>query len=520
MNRYAVRPVTARQLPAPSAFAQVRQRAAGAPTAAPRGVLRAKPPVAAQSDGSHPLADAALTQALGRRARAIDSAFAAIEPTLKSLALAQFEDGFAERAASRLGALLGVRLPADVLAADWDRPLDVPRLSARLVVAIFAELAAREFDRSLARLADGEDAEALIRRFGFHAIDITPCADGRLSGVVDYILRLPPAIVAYRTSCAGALFDVEQALNQWETVELRRWREGVPNTADAPTRYLKIGVYHRSSANPGTDGCAAHGSNDALAAGALLARLTQFAQAVERTHCCGASIATLLIGVDTDTDAIRVHVPDAAGRIDTGRFLDNIQLYEQTRMLGRAAAKEAIRLAVAACAGVAPDDGPTEGIRWLCAYLLKNNIGQIDAVRAWHGGAYGDGGHAERLIIVGDPIDDVQLRNVAFQSQMDTVEEGAADLEVGIGLLRHRHEPLRRAVPVLVHCTYDARVPGAEERATQRAVRLRSAIEARYAPLVAKGTLYVEAMVRPRGVAAFTAVPAVGCACDHPETAR
>jgi carboxysome shell carbonic anhydrase/carboxysome peptide A len=364
------------------------------------------------------------------------------------------------------------------------------------VLGTFCRLIEREFDRTLAVRSDGEDAETLIRRFGFHAIDVTPCADGRLSGVIDYILRIPPAVVAYRKSFAGAMFDVLESLGHWETVELRRWREAKPNSADENTRFLKIGVYHYSSVDPAHQGCAAHGSDTARAGSALLERLQQFAGAVQQTHCCGAQVGTLLIGVDTDTDAIRMHVPDAAGAMSIDRRIDNLALYESTRALGREAAKEAIRTAVAECAGVSVDDPHTEGMRWLCAYLLKNNIGEIDAVRAWHGGAYSDRGHTEQLIVVGDAVEDVQLRNLAFQAQMDTVEEGASDLDIGVSILRGLHEPRGLAVPILVHLRYDARIPGAQERAVQRAHRLQTAIAARYAALVDSGRLVVRSVVR------------------------
>jgi carboxysome shell carbonic anhydrase len=303
-------------------------------------------------------------------------------------------------------------------------------------------------------------------------------------------------VVVSRQSYAGALFDVEETLRRWETVELRRWREGQPNSAQAGTRYLKIGVYHFSSADPGNEGCAAHGSDAGRAANALLERLANVELAVARTHCCEAAVATLLVGVDTDTDAIRVHVPDGRGQMTAERYVDNYALYEQTRVMSREAAKTAIRAAVAACAGVAVEDGATEGMRWLCGYLLKNNIGQIDAVRAWHGGAYADRGHTERLIVVGDPVDDVQLRNLAFQAQMGTLEEGAADLDVGLRILSKLHAPHGLAVPVLVHFRYDPRIPGSHGRALDRARRLRAAIASRYASQAGSGRLYVGAFTR------------------------
>jgi carboxysome shell carbonic anhydrase len=454
----------------------------------------------------HPLADSAIALGLRHRADEIEAAFAAIEPALRGLAPSQFSDNFPALAGAQLRAQLGLEIPETALQSSWAAPLDMRSLYARCVIATFCRLVARGFDRDLARYSDGESAEALIHRWGFHAIDITPCADGRLSGVVDYILRVPPAVVAYRKSYAGAMFDVGESLRHWEEVELRRFREAQPNPADAPTRFLKIGVYHYSSLDPHHEGCAAHGSNTAHAAGALLEKLCQFEQAVCHTHG-DASAATLLVGVDTDTDAIRVHVPDAAGKASVDRVVDNHDMFAQTQTLPREAAKDFIRQAVAACAGVSADDSQTEGMRWFCGYLLKNNIGQMDAVRTTHGGAYADAGHTEKLIVVGDAIDDVQLRNLAFQAQMNTVEEGAADLDIGIKILKGLNLPRGFAVPVLAHFGYDARIPGAEQAAQTRAQRLRAAILSRHAQLADKGQLFVQAMVRAHGEATLAAIP-------------
>ena len=90
----------------------------------------------------------------------------------------------------------------------------------------------------------------------------------------------------------------------------------------------------------------------------------------------------------------------------------------------------------------------------------------------------------------------MQTRNVFFQAQMDTLEEGGADLDIGVRILRGLHEPRSSAVPVLVHVRFDARMPGAEGRARRRAARLRDAILTRYASLAGRGLLHVEAVVR------------------------
>ncbi len=449
--------------------------------------------------GGHPLAEPALSDALKQRAEEIAAAFELIEPVLRRLAPRQFDDDFPEQAHRELADSLGVDIPAAELESSWSSPLNLGRIHARCVLGTFRNLVEREFDRNLALVEEGESTEVLIRRFGFHAVDITACADGRLGGVVDFILRVPPAVVVWHDSYAGAMFDVEDALHRWESVELRRWREGWPNDASEPTRYLKIGLYHFSSVDPRHQGCAAFGSDQVRAATALLARLQELEGAVESTQCCAASVATLLVGVDTDTDAIRVHVPDAAGETDVDRFVSSATLYEQTASLEREAAKEFIRHAVADCAGVDAADAATEGMRWLCGYLLKNNIGQVDAVRGWNGGRYADSGHAEQLVVAGDAIDDVQLRNLTFQAQMGTLEEGAVDLDVGIEVLGRTNAAQGLAVPVLVHVDYDERIPGAGARAQARARRLAAAIETRYAGAAGPAGLVTQGVVRARG---------------------
>lgn len=492
------------------AAAWSRQGAAATVTSPPGQAARNGEFTLSLPAGGHPLAEPALSAALKQRAEEIAAAFALIEPVLRRLAPRQFDDGFPEQAHRELANSLGVDIPAAELEPSWSTPLDLGRIHARCVLGTFRNLVERDFDRDLALLEEGESAEVLIRRFGFHAVDITACADGRLAGAVDFILRVPPAVVVWRDAYAGAMFDVEDALHRWEAVELRRWREGWPNDASEPTRYLKIGLYHFSSVDPRNQGCAAFGSDTARAATALLARLQEFEGAVESTQCCEASVATLLVGVDTDTDAIRVHVPDAAGGIDVDRYVSSATLYEQTASLEREAAKEFIRHAVADCAGVDAADAATEGMRWLCGYLLKNNIGEVDAVLGWSGGTYADAGHGEKLVVAGDAIDDVQLRNLTFQAQMDTLEEGAVDLDIGIKVLGGTNGPHGLAVPVLVHVAYDERIPGAAARAQERARRLAAAIEARYAGAAGPAGLLTQGVVRARGQSRLELVEAEG----------
>ncbi len=502
--------------PTPAGWAATALASAGmAPKAS-----RAGHPVS--EGGGHPLEDARHNRRLIDQENEIKRAFADIETVMADIGAHITGEDAASEIQAIARARLGFTFPEAWLAGSWSRPVNLSRLFAYSVFKGFERLAARRFDRAHAEMADGEPAPELIRRWGFHAIDITPCADGRMAGVVDFILRVPPTVVTSRRSFAGASFDVEQSLRDWADVELRRHRDGVPNPAEDPTRYLKIGVYHGSSSDPSCQGCAAHGSDERKASQDLLDRLNALREAVETSYGDGATVATLLVGVDTDTDAIKVHVPDASGAISLERFIDNAALYEQTRGLARESAKDFIRTEVARVMGVAADDPATEGMRWFVGYLLKNNIAQIDYVRAYHAGRYPDLGHTERFITVGDSFDDVQMRNLSYQAQMATVEEGARDMDVGIKVFTGVNLARDLPIPVIVHFQYDGRVPGARDRAVARGRRLEQAIRGRYTDLVNQNALYTFVAVRDMATPGDLELvdgaefePAPSCSCEH-----
>ena len=466
----------------------------------------------AAAQGPHPLAEAALERALEDRRVRIQQAFEQVGSRLERLAHEAIHAASNAPALASIAADFGLEFDIEPPPFHWARPLPWGEIHAHAVLSVFARLAADLKAIAELRHTDGESVETLVQRFGFHAIDIAPCADGRLAGLTEHILRLPPGIVTARRSYAGAMFDVEEAIAAWCAVEIERRRRA--DESARRLRFLKIGVYHLSSSRPTHEGCAAHGSDDRRAISALIERLDDLRAAIETLH--GETIAVLLVGVDTDQDSIRVHVPDASGRISAERYVTSVDLWHVTRPLGREAAKLLIRDRVAACAGVAADDHATEGMRWLCGYLLKNNIGQVEAVARQFGASYPELGHAERLIVAGDSIDQVQLRNLAFQTQFNTLEEGAGDIAVGLRLLGHTHAPRGLAVPILAHAGYDPRINGSRKRAAARALRLAHAIEARHGgqaacPIVVRG-----AISDGEGRIEFVAPPALTAAgVDH-----
>lgn len=445
----------------------------------------------AGSGALHPLTDGAANDRLRDYETRVKQAFDQIVPVLKRISALQHEPDFEQRAQAIAQAELGHGLPERELADAWVTQLDMRRMFAWCVFETCRRTKDEFFTADPLGGRDGSELERFIQECGFHALDITPCADGRLAHVVSYVLRLPYGGVR-RKSYAGSLFDIEETVQKWVETEHLRFREGRPNLADAPTRYLKAVIYHFSSRDPKHQGCAAHGSDDARAAQAGLDRLKAFQQAVQNGFCCGASVDLLLIGLDTDTDTIRVHVPDRSGRIDLARALDAGSVYALTKGMTPEAARAQIAELVRAHATGTPEDGMVR----LVARLIENNLSQIDYVRTYHGGAYPDAGHAERFIRVGIGFEEVHLRNLTYFAYLSTVEEGAPDLDVGIRIFTGLNVSHGLPVPVVVRFDYHGGIPGARERAIAHCERIAAALNARYPELAKAELLHTLSMVR------------------------
>ncbi len=443
----------------------------------------------------HPLTRQQENAALARYEENVKNAFDSIETHLRDIAALRHDAEFERRAQALAVERLGFELPSHVLAKAWIDPLDMRALYAWCVFETYRRWVNDSYRQPM-DVADNEREFAVfLQACGYHYLDFTPCADGRLAHAVRYVLRLPKTQVRRRAH-AGAMFDVEDSLEKWVEVEHCRYRQGVPNTPDAPTRYLKVVMYHYCSSDPKHEGCAAHGSDDAKAAGAGLARLMEFRTAIESGFCCGASIDLLLIGIDTDTDAIRVHVPDATGDMVLNRYIDAADVYAETARVSPSQAHAEIIESIRQVSAAHDASAPNPGMTALIAKLLENNISQIDYVRQYHGGRYRDVGHNERFIGSGAGFDELQLRNLTYFAYLKTVEEGAIDLDVGVKIFSGLNVSRGLPIPVIVRFDYAGSVPQARERAVERCLRVGQAVQTRYADLAANGKLHVLMAIR------------------------
>jgi len=448
------------------------------------------------NSGAHPFTRTAENSSLYHYEQQVKQAFTQIESTLQKLSAMQHEIDFASRSQVLAKSELGFELPESLLADSWIKPLDIGKLYAWCVFETFTKMSGEFFAAKPLGSENEEGFQQFLESCGFHTLDVSPCADGRLAHVIRYVLRLPYKSVR-RKSYAGATFDVEDSLQKWVETEMLRHREASPNAADAPTRYLKVAVYHHSSSKPESEGCAAHGSDIQKAAAAALERLQDFKQAVENSFCCGASIDLLLIGIDTDNDVIRLHLPDADGSIDASFHIDAMALYEVTRSVVSANRPEvAVKEYLESKYKAHGASLPAEGMLKLSSYLLCANLSQIDYVRQYHGGCYSDIGHQECFIGMGIGFEEVQLRNLTYFAYLQTVEEGARDLDVGIKIFTGLNVKRGLPIPVVIRNDYHGQVPGAKARAEARCHQLDEALRSRFSDYAKQGLLHTLLMVR------------------------
>ncbi len=449
------------------------------------------------ASSQHPLTDAAANASLLAYEQDVKGRFDRIVPLLQRISALQHEQDFIPQAQRLTRAELGFDLPHHILERAWVRPLDMRALFAWCVFESHRLFSDHFFqDDPLNSGSDQPSAKAFdqfLLECGFHLLDLSPCADGRLAHTVAYALRIPFSSVR-RRSHAGAMFDVENTVNRWVKTEHSRYRSGSPNASTEPTRYLKVVTYHFSSVDPQHQGCAAHGSDDALAAASGHQRLLDFRTAVENSFCCGASVDLLLIGLDTDTDAIRVHPPSRDSSMDLEQWVCARELHAATASMSADQAMSQIAEAVEAAAPGPMDEGMVRFI----TRLISNNCSQIDYVQGQHQGPYPDAGHAERFIGVGIGFKEVHLRNLTYFAHLDTVEEGAPDLDVGVKIFRGLNVSRDLPIPVVVRFDYSGRVPGARERAIADCHRVNNAISTRYSDLIQDGLLHTCLTVRDR----------------------
>ena len=447
--------------------------------------------------GTHPLVNDAKNRALRDYETKTKARFDNIETVLKSIIGQQLRPDFKHWANNELFAQLGVTLDDNVweLNSNSNSQRYFQDLFTKIVFAQFMRMSKDFFVNDPLQGQVQQEDRQVFRDSGIHAIGIAPCADGRLAHFVSYILRLPYSL-ARRKAHAGALFDISESVRNWVFIEHSRFREQKPNPADEPTRYLKMAVYHFSKADPSHQGCAAHGSDDHKAAEAALTKLKDFRQAIENRFGCGSTVETILIGVNTDDDSLKVHVPNENGKVCLERYVETSELYSQTKNMSVDDAKFIIENAIDSCNINRHSTKPRDGIKRLLSWFIANNFSQIEYVNDYEQGCYDDIGHAERFIGIGSGFEEVQLRNLSYYSFLDTIEEGVNDVDVGIKIFKGLNIKRGLPIPIIIRCDYDGRVPGSKERAKKKASRLEKAVHNRYKELSTCGLVQTMATLR------------------------
>lgn len=401
---------------------------------------------------------------------------------------------FVSWANATLEAKLGFKLSIDFLQQSSIGELNLSALYSECVFNQFLEFSKEFFEEDPLKGQQTEELQNEFQNIGYHAVGVSPCADGRLAHFVSYILRLPYSMVR-RKAHAGALFDVSESVRNWVFTEHLRFREAKPNSVDNDTRYLKIASYHFSKSDPHHQGCAAHGSDDAKAAKAALDRLNEFKQAIENRFDCGATLDIVLLGVNTDDDSLRVHIPDEFGRTNLNDYVDTHDLYHHTLDFTAEQARKEIESRLVVSRKRSRHDLGSR-IRKVLAWLIERNISQIDYVHQYEKGCYKDLGHAERFIGIGSGFEEVQLRNLTYYSFLETLEEGLKDVKVGVKIFKKLNICKMRPIPIIIGFEYDSRVPGSKTRVIKKAKRIENLVHEKFSELSKSGMLHTMCTLR------------------------
>tara|TARA_Y100000741_G_C18162485_1_gene521791 strand:- start:297 stop:968 length:672 start_codon:yes stop_codon:yes gene_type:complete len=202
----------------------------------------------------------------------------------------------------------------------------------------------------------------------------------------------------------------------------------------------------------------------------------------------------MLIGLDTDTDSLKIHLTTSDGNIDLEKTISTLDIYNSTINFTKEEAEKEISQII----DRKSSKNQLTGINKFIFKLIVNNISQIDYVRKFHKGSYKDIGHAERFIGVGIGFKEVHLRNLTYFAHLDTVEEGAPDLDVGVKIFKGLNVSKDLPIPVVIRFDYSGKVPGAKERAINDCKRVNNAITIRYKNLVDQGLLHTCLTIRDR----------------------
>ena len=109
----------------------------------------------------------------------IKQRFANIVPTLKRIAGLQHATDFVEQAQAIAQQELGFELPEPILADAWATDLDMRALYGASVFSTLRLLADQTRVTPPPETSELDEAMSFMLDCGYHAVDISPCSDGR-----------------------------------------------------------------------------------------------------------------------------------------------------------------------------------------------------------------------------------------------------------------------------------------------------------------------------------------------------
>ena len=108
--------------------------------------------------------------------------FDRIEPVLRQIAAIQFDiDSLRLKLERSLPGNFGFELPINLLDSAWTNQLDIKALYSYCVFETYRRFCDHSIATSPLAMHSDSDFDELLEECGLHAVDLTPCADGRLA---------------------------------------------------------------------------------------------------------------------------------------------------------------------------------------------------------------------------------------------------------------------------------------------------------------------------------------------------
>ena len=136
------------------------------------------------ASANHPMVDGSDNGHLYQYEQAVKKPFDSIVPVLRKVSALQHEEDFVGQAQAVAQQQLGFQLPEEILQDAWVDQLDMRSLFAWSVFKTYQRFCDEFFEKAPLSNTSSDEFQNFLQGCGFHTLDVSPCADGRLAHAI------------------------------------------------------------------------------------------------------------------------------------------------------------------------------------------------------------------------------------------------------------------------------------------------------------------------------------------------